>query len=146
MESRFEEVEHTADIAIRVRGDDLAELFANAAYGMACQMANPGTVDRTTERLIDLEAYDAETLLVTWLGELLYLGEQDGSVFVDFDVHQVTPTHLRATARGGPAHEWRGHIKAATFSGLEIVHTDAGADKAPSEWRHPYEATIVFDA
>ncbi len=151
MERRFEEVEHTADIAIRVWGDNLAELFANAAYGMACQMADPGTVARTTERLIELEAYDAETLLVTWLGELLYLSERDGCVFVDFDVHQVTPTYLRATARGGPAHEWRRHVKAATFSGLEIVHTGADADEAPSEWPipadrlHPYEATIVFD-
>jgi SHS2 domain-containing protein len=28
MNGRFEEVEHTADIAIRVWGQDLAELFA----------------------------------------------------------------------------------------------------------------------
>lgn len=139
MNGRFEEVEHTADIAIRVWGQDLAGLFANAAYGMACQMADPDAVDLAdqnpnAEHLVELEAYDVETLLVTWLGELLYLGERDGCVFTDFDVLEITPTRLRATARGGPVEEHRRHIKAVTFSELEIVHTDAG-----------YETIIVFD-
>lgn len=134
MNRRFEEIEHTADIAIRVWGRDLAGLFANAAYGMACQLADPTEVERTVERAIELEAYDAETLLVAWLGELLYLNERDGDVFIDFEMGQVTPIHLRAVVRGGPAQEhWR-HIKAVTFNELEIVRTGAG-----------YETTIVFD-
>jgi len=134
MKQRFEEIEHTADIAIRVWGRDLAELFANAAYGMACQMADVDTVERTIEHTVELQAYDTETLLVAWLGELLYLGERDGCVFIEFDMLDVTPTQLRATVRGGPASGHHGHIKAVTFSDLEIVHTDAG-----------YETTIVFD-
>ena len=134
MDVHFEEIEHTADIAIRVWGHDLAELFANAAYGMACQMADPASAARTDEHTIELEAYDAETLLVTWLGELLYLDERDGSVFTDFTMLEVTPTRLQAIARGGPARERQRHIKAVTFSELKIVRTDAG-----------YETTIVFD-
>jgi SHS2 domain-containing protein len=130
----FEEIEHTADIAIRVRGRDLAELFANAAYGMACQLADPGAVDQTVEHSIELDAYDVETLLVSWLGELLYLGEREECVFTDFDVLQVAPTRLRAVVRGGPVKEHGAHIKAVTFSELEIVRTDAG-----------YETTVVFD-
>ena len=130
----YQEIEHTADIAIRVWGRDLAGLFANAAYGMACQLADPAEVERTVERSVELDAYDAETLLVTWLGELLYLGERDGCVFTDFDVLEVTPTRLRALAWGGPVRERQRHIKAVTFSDLEIVHTGEG-----------YETTIVFD-
>ena len=68
MNRRFEEVDHTADIAIRVWGRDLAELFVNGAYGMACQMADLDAVNQEVEHLIELEAYDAETLLVSWLG------------------------------------------------------------------------------
>jgi SHS2 domain-containing protein len=134
MKRRFEEIEHTADIAIRVWGRDLAELFANAAYGMACQTADVDAVGRTIEHAIELQAYDTETLLVAWLGELLYLGERDGCVFAAFDMLDVAPTRLQATVRGGPASEHRHYIKAVTFSNLEIVHTDAG-----------YETTIVFD-
>jgi SHS2 domain-containing protein len=134
MDRHFEEVEHTADVAIRVWGRDLAELFAHAAHGMACQMADADAVGRTIERTIDLTAYDAETLLVAWLGELLYLSERDGCVFTDFDMLEVTPGRLRAVARGGPVTRHRQQIKAATFSDLEIVRTDAG-----------YETTVVFD-
>ena len=134
MDEWVEEIEHTADIAIRVRGRDLAGLFAHAAHGMACQMADVDGVAVTIEHAIELVAPDAETLLVSWLGELLYLGERDGCVFTDFDVLEVTPTRLRAIARGGPVPGHRRHIKAVTFSDQEIVRTRAG-----------YETTIVFD-
>jgi SHS2 domain-containing protein len=134
MGRRFEEVEHTADIAIRVWGDDMAELFASAAYGMACQLAELAGVDLTVERLVNLESYDVETLLVDWLGELLYLGERDECVFVDFDMREVTSTRLQAVARGGVPREYRHHIKAVTFNELEIQCAEAGC-----------ETTIVFD-
>jgi SHS2 domain-containing protein len=134
MSQRFEEIEHTADIAIRVWGRDLAEIFANAAYGMACQLADASEVKWTVKRSVELDTYDVETLLVSWLGELLYLGEREECVFTDFDLHEITPTRLRATVRGGPVREHRRHIKAVTFSDLEIVQTDEG-----------YETTIVFD-
>ena len=139
MNSRdFEEIEHTADIAIRVWGRSLAEMFANAAYGMACQMAghpaSAGIVGKMIEETIELTAYDAETLLVTWLGELLYLSEREGCVFTEFDMVEVTASRLQAVVRGGPAATHQRHIKAVTFNDLDIVHTDAG-----------YETTIVFD-
>jgi SHS2 domain-containing protein len=134
MSQRFEEIEHTADIAIRVWGHDLGALFSNAAYGMAYQLADPDEVGLSVERSVELDAYDVETLLVSWLGELLYLGEREECVLTDFDLHEITPTRLRATVRGGPVREHRRHIKAVTFSDLEIVHNDEG-----------YETMIVFD-
>ena len=134
MGRRFEEVEHTADIAIRAWGRDLGALFANAAYGMLCQLADPNEVALTVDEKIELQAYDAETLLVAWLGELLYLGERDGCVFTEFAMLEVTSHWLRAIARGGQAPQLRRHIKAVTFSELRIVRTDKG-----------YETTIVFD-
>jgi SHS2 domain-containing protein len=134
MNARFEEIEHTADIAICVWGGDLAELFVNAAYGMAYQLADIDGMDLTVEVPVELEAYDVETLLVTWLGELLYLGEREECVFTEFDALEIAPTRLRAIARGGAVREYRGHIKAVTFGGLEIRRADEG-----------YETTIVFD-
>ncbi|HET91803.1 MAG TPA: archease [Chloroflexi bacterium] len=134
MKRRFQEIEHTADIAIRVWGRDLAELFANAAYGMACQLADPAAVTLSVEHEVELEAYDLETLLVTWLGELLYLGERDGMVFPACQVLEITATTVRAVAQGGPVEEYHGHVKAVTFSNLNVECTDAGC-----------ETMIVFD-
>lgn len=135
MNRRFEELEHTADVAIRVWGRDLADLFANAGYGLAAQLAEePDRIKPAVEHRIELEAYDVETLLVAWLGELLYLGEREGIVFVDFEMGSVTETHLEAVARGGPAQEYRRYVKAVTFNELKITQTEEG-----------YEATMVFD-
>ncbi|MCS7282640.1 MAG: archease [Anaerolineae bacterium] len=130
----FEELPHTADVALRVWGRDLKELFVNAARGLAWLMANPEAVRPEKEVPLDLSAPDAETLLVTWLGELIYLNERDGTVFTEFDLEEVTPTHLRGTVRGGRTDEIRHFIKAATFSGLVIRPTERGL-----------ETTVTFD-
>ena len=133
-DQRFEELEHTADICLRVRGATLGELFANAAYGMACQLADVDEIDLTLEREIALDADDVEMLLVNWLGELLYLGEREDAVFVEFDMDLITPQKLRALARGGRIKEHQAHIKAVTFSQMDVQETDG-----------VYETPIVFD-
>ena len=78
MAQRFEEVEHTADIAIRAFGGDLSELFANVAYGLACQIAETTGIEKNIEETIEITADDVEGLLVAFLEELLYLLERDG--------------------------------------------------------------------
>ena len=67
----FEEIEHTADWALRVRGHDLRELLVNAARGMSRLLVPDLTVISTdVERHFELDAFDAESLLVEWLSEL----------------------------------------------------------------------------
>jgi SHS2 domain-containing protein len=134
MGKQFEEIEHTADIAIRVWGRDLAALFANAAYGMASLLTDVEDVVPTVNESIELQGEDVEILLVNWLSELLFLGERDKLVFNRIDRLQVTPNKLCAAVQGGPIQEQRSHIKAVTFSELQITQTDGG-----------YETVIVFD-
>ncbi len=135
MDRRFDEVEHTADAAIRVWGRDLGELFVNAAHGLAAQLADdPDRIPVTVERPVEVQAYDMETLLVTWLGELLYLGEREACVFTEFEAREITPTRLSAVVRGGPLREYRRYVKAVTFNDLQIARTKDG-----------YEARVVFD-
>ena len=130
----FEEIEHTSDIALRAWGNDLGELFANAALGMTHLIAGSGEVTCSIEHRVELAEYDAETLLVAWLGELLYLNERKGVVFAGFEMEEVTSTRLRALVRGGPPRELTRHIKAVTFSGLGILRNCDG-----------FEVTVVFD-
>ena len=131
----FEEVEHTADWALRVRGRDLRELLLNAARGMVSLMIDdPAGLPTDIEQSIELESIDAESLLVDWLSELAYWTETEMIVFHQFDLHQVTLTFLQATVRGGRAPGLKKHIKAVTYHNLEIIKTDEGL-----------EATVVFD-
>ena len=133
--TKFEVVEHTADWALRVYGRDLADLFANAALGMAYLMV--GDLDAVSvdeERTVVLDAVDAETLLVDWLSELAYWAEDEQLVFREFELSEVTERHLSAVVRGGKAAELQKHIKAVTYHNLEIVERGGGL-----------ETTIVFD-
>ncbi len=130
----FAEVEHTADVALRVWGRDRRELFVNAARGLAWLLVGESAVEPTVAVELDLTAYDTETLLVTWLGELLYRHERDGLVFTAFDLHQVSPTHLRGTVRGGTVRNVLRHVKAVTFNQLDVCRTARGL-----------ETMLVFD-
>ena len=131
----FEEIEHTADWALRIRGRDLPELLLNAAGGMNSLMAsNLDDIPLDVEQQIELEAIDAESLLVDWLSELAYWAEVEGYIFRQVELHEATPTRLRATVRGGHTSDLTKHIKAVTYHNLEIVETEGGL-----------EATVVFD-
>jgi len=131
---RFEEVEHTADAALRVYGRDLGDLFVNAAYGMFSLMSDWEDIPPSTEQKISLQAIDGETLLVDWLSELLYLHEMGDAVYTSFQILSISPTTLRAIARGTEQWNPRTAIKAVTFNDLHIEKTAEG-----------YTATIVFD-
>ncbi len=127
-------VEHTADIALRVSGASLEQLFANAATGMFAQMAKLESVPLTVRRDVQAEGVDAETLLVAWLSELLYLREIHGEAYTGFEVHFPLPGRLEGVASGGPWREFDRPVKAVTFHGLHI-EPKGGV----------YEVTIVFD-
>lgn len=128
-------VEHTADWALRLRGQDLRELFTRSAEGMAYLLAgDTSAVPRDVTRELELEAYDAEELLVVFLGELAYWAERDGLVFPAADLRGVTPTRLIGTVSGGRPPEIQKHIKAVTYHDLVIRQTATGL-----------EVTVVFD-
>ena len=131
---RFEEVEHTADAALRVYGRDLGELFVNAAYGMFSLMSDWEDTPPSTEQEISLQAIDDETLLVDWLSELLYFHEMEDVVYTAFEILNISPTSLQAIARGTERWNHLAAIKAVTFNDLHIEKTSQG-----------YTATVVFD-
>lgn len=97
----FEEIPHTADWAIRVRGRDLAELFVNAARGMYNLMADTANVQETVSLAVEVEAATIEGLLVAWLNELLYLTEREGVVFNCFRVISLEAPESGAGTKGG---------------------------------------------
>jgi len=131
----FEEIEHTADKALRVHGRSREQLFTAAAAGMNYLMAGTRIeVDPEISKTLDMESIDAESLLVDWLSELAFWAETESLVFTRIQWHELTEIRLRAAVFGGRVSKLEKHIKAVTYHNLKIVQTDAGLD-----------ATIVFD-
>lgn len=131
----YREVEHTADLGLLVWGDSLQELFSSAALGMFALMRCPIGADRAgSPHEVSLAADDLETLLVDWLGELLYLHECSGEVFSNVEALELEGTRLRAVVVGRPSGAPERGIKAVTYSGLQIRETE-----------HGYRATLTLD-
>jgi SHS2 domain-containing protein len=134
MKPRYEQLEHTADLALRVYGRTLRQLFANAAYAMFSQLANLERIVPTVQREVSVEGIDYESLLVNWLNELLYLQDTRREAYVAFEIHMLLRRRLQATVRGAQTENADTIIKAATYHDLSISKTHG--------W---YMSTIVFD-
>ena len=127
---RYEQLPHTADIALRIYGSDLKELFTNASYGMFDIIADLKGLKSSVSVEIDIKAASKEELLVSWLGELLYIFYTKGIIFFEFDVKSISESHIIAKASGRHIGENRNRlkaeIKAATYHNLEIKEGPGG--------------------
>ena len=132
---RWEELDHTADVAIRAYGRTPSELFANAAVGMFSLIVNLDTVQPRGEARVDVTGDDVPNALLQFLSELLFIHETQRVVLKEFDV-AVEGTRVRATERGEgidrARHELLLNVKAVTYHTM-TVDLERG------------EATVVFD-
>ena len=123
---RFEELEHTADLALRVRGQDLADLLRNAAQGM---LQLSGAVPQSgprSRRELRLDSLDRESLLVDFLQELLFGIEMRQVAYPEIEIHDITDTALRATLTEAPLQGVAKPIKAVTYNDLHIEESPLG--------------------
>lgn len=121
----FREVEHTADWELEVWAPDLPALLEQAARGMYALTATRLEPGYHLERQIELVAQDRESLLVSFLEELRYLGEVEGLGFDTFHL-QVEEDRLSARLEGAPLLSQSKEIKAVTYHKLKVRETAAG--------------------
>jgi SHS2 domain-containing protein len=128
--SPFEFLEHTADVGVIAHGSTLAEAFAHAAEGTFSVMVNLNGVREEKQRSLTVEAHDWPSLLVAWLSELIYFSDVDGLVFKRFEIRDVKPYSLQATAHGEKIdrqrHELGAGVKAITHHMLDVSEDEDG--------------------
>lgn len=127
------EIEHTADWELEVWAPDLPALMEEAARGMYELMGIEVSEESRCHRQIELLADDREELLVSFLGELLFLVEDEDLAFDGF-LLTVDDTSLVARLEGGSIVSRSKEIKAVTYHRLEISETERGL-----------ETSIIFD-
>lgn len=134
----WEELEHTADVSLRIEADDLADLYATGARGMFA-LIGAASFAPAELRTIELEVRGESPherfrdVLRRLLAEFSRTGFFAAEIRVRDD---GKATHV--VVEGGrfdPArHEFRTEIKGVTWHGLRVEHRDGG-------WR----AEVVFD-
>lgn len=135
---KYRQISHTADIAYRIQGSSLAEIFCHAAEALVATMTDRRGLRRQEQREISVAAPDREALLVAWLNHLLYLYDVDGFLGRDFEILELQDDHLTARVWGEAfdpeRHVSKTAVKAATYHHLELKPRD-----------HGWQATVIFD-
>jgi SHS2 domain-containing protein len=121
----YNEIEHTADWMLEVWAPDLPQLMEQAARGMYALARVELAAGPHHERRIEIEGTDAESLLVGFLAELLFISEQEGLAFADFHM-EVEGSRLTAIMHGMPIRSLEKDIKAVTYHNLSILRTADG--------------------
>jgi len=126
MSSRYEFIDHTADVAVRAYGDSLPEAFASAARAMFDIITGNAKIKNEREITIRAEADDLEGLLVGFLSQLILVHEVANVVLGEFVV-TIEEDSKRVTAQcQGEAFDPERHgqgmqVKAVAYHMMEIV-------------------------
>ena len=124
----FREIAHTADWELEAWAPDLSGLFEQAARGMYSLMGARLQSAPRRFRTLELAAMDGESLLVSFLEELLYIQGADGLAFDIFQIG-ISNWNLRAMLEDAPLESLGKEIKAVTYHNL-VVRQTAGGLKA----------------
>jgi len=138
MAMKYEFLDHTADVCIRVFGGSFSELLSNAADALMDLIVDRETVKLSEEIPFEVNGETREELLVKMLGEILYLHQADKLVFKDIEIGNVARNRVAGILYGeafdSTRHELQLDIKAATYHNLNIEKVN---DK--------FKVDIVFD-
>ncbi len=135
----YELIEHTADIGIRVKGNDLADLFKNvslAMFDIIAEKVKDCADFKIKEFHMQQEAANPDELLINWLNELLSLSAAKQAIFYEFNFHKINEHNLQAVAFAcdNKAYKVNVEIKAAIYHELEVKKSGSG-----------WLAKVIFD-
>ncbi len=136
--SRYEIIEHTADVGIRIYGESLKSLFMNAAEALFDIVCGIESISEREQFRVTVEGRDAEDLMVAWLGELLLRFELENVLSRRFDITEINGKRLSALVWGEKfvreKHERRMEIKGVTYHRLKV-----------EEKNGLWSAEVIFD-
>ncbi len=119
-------LEHMTDAFIEVTGATLEDAFENAGIATVDTILDIKSVDEKTERKIEISADELNSLLYSWLEEIIILTITEGFAARCFSV-QITKNSkyfLKARIEGEEIdfekHHFKLEIKAPTYHLMEI--------------------------
>ena len=132
---KFEFLEHTSDIKLKIYGDTLNEIFENSVLAFSSYIAREEKIKSRKSKIVEVSGRDNESLLYNFLDELIYLLDADEFIASKAKV-TLRGNNLIAEVFGDNTKDYKGlsQIKAATYSEMYIKKTSKG-----------WEAQFVLD-
>ena len=135
---KYETIDHTADLGIRVFGADAKDLFANAAFALFDLITDIDALKGLNEYKVHITGDDWPDTMVNWLRELLYLWTCKEMLVKATDILYLTEHEVTARVNfdlfDPDLHKIKNEIKAVTYHQLQVESTTLG-----------WESKIIFD-
>ena len=140
MAKPYQLIDHTADIGIRVIGEDLEDLLFKAGYALLDLIVGDlESLEGDQEVVLEVRGSDVETMFVNWLRELLYLFEVKRFISLKFRFLDPWDEWCRVRCHGTfyrPGEQRLNmEIKAVTYHRLKVEEQPDG------RWL----AQVIFD-
>ena len=135
---KYETIDHTADLGIRIFGADAKDLFANAAFALFDLITDIDALKDLNEYKVHITGDDWPDTMVNWLRELLYLWTCKEMLVKATDIFYLTEHEVTARVNfdlfDPDLHKIKNEIKAVTYHQLRVENTPLG-----------WESKIIFD-
>ena len=120
----FKIIDHTADLALALTGENLEELLESAVFGYIELLTDPESVSKVVTKEFTVSSDNPEGKLVLLINELIFLFETEGFIPKTCSV-KISGDDVFCKTSGeiyNPnKHELFHCIKSATYGGLEVV-------------------------
>jgi SHS2 domain-containing protein len=128
MKKDYKFINHTADVAITVRGGDLQSLFKNSGDALIDLLFNDGEIKGINTYTITAEGDNEEELLINFLRELFFQFAVYRVVLKEIEFEEFSKTGVTAKVTGEEydpnRHKLNIDIKAVTYHNVEIKKAD----------------------
>jgi SHS2 domain-containing protein len=124
----FKFLEHTADVFIEAYGNNLEEVYENAALALFEVMTDTSKIDQTLNEIVEVRATDNFELLYNWLEHFIIKFEVENKIYSKFKVEAIKKINsellLSAKIFGEPfdhkKHPSKVGVKAITYHDMDI--------------------------
>ncbi|MBI4033959.1 MAG: archease [Candidatus Brennerbacteria bacterium] len=134
---RYQVLPHIADLRLKIYGKDMAELFENAALGLAHVLSKDAEkklkLARGAEK-ITVEADEAGTLLISFLNRILSVSNINKKVYPKVRILYFSPQKIEAQISGIAIDGFDEDVKAVSYHDAKIEKN-----------KDIFETTIVLD-
>jgi len=121
-------LEHTADVKFQAFGKTLEEVFVNSAMGEKETICGKKKILPKIKKEINVSGKDNESLLYSFLEEILYLLDAEDFLFSNVKDIKISKGKLKATFLGDSAkkYKFRNSVKAVTYNEMFVKKEKSG--------------------
>jgi SHS2 domain-containing protein len=121
---RFQILDHTGDLMVRLWGDDPADLLRSAGVALFSVIAGGAPIRPRIARRVAVRGADLEEILVGWMNRLLLLHAVERLLLSRFEPGLPAAGEVRATVRGevfdASRHVLLREVKGATYHNVRV--------------------------